>query len=155
MSERVKAALAQVLTRPPQYALEIGCGTQPFTDFTLIHLDWDGEALRRMHSKLRRLCADAGALPFSLNSLDLILIRHPDLAAHPISWQRALQHLAGYLRAGALLCTSCYEALEWDWISEWVDSLSLASIPISDALLPPVPLSGADRYIHLFRKVGF
>lgn len=150
MSERVKAALAQVLTQPPQYALEIGCGTQPFTDLTLIYLDWDGEALRRINPKLRRLCADASALPFPLSSLNLIVIRHPDIALHPTTWQRVFQQLADYLSEGGLLCTSLYEMSECDCLSAWVESL--ATISISDALLPPAPLSGADRYIRIFRK---
>lgn len=153
---RLRAALRALLPDPTavRWALDAGCGAFPtartleelFPAAVLLGIDRDPFALRGKPS-LRLIVGDVARLPLARSvRFDLILIRHPDVDRHRQVWQQACLLLPGWLRPGGRVLVSCYAAHEVEAVREMLRAGGALPVTLAGSL-PPVDLSGQDRYL--------
>ncbi len=149
--------------------LDIGCGAaqcatalqKRYPGALLYGVDYDIQALRTTPHAVKRIAADACALPFARCSarhsglFGLIIIRHPNVDRAPVAWQQVIRAAPAYLcdSPASRLMLTCYSASEADRVRGWLRELPLHSalITASEAGLAIPDRVGHDRFAFVCR----
>lgn len=103
------------------------------------------------------IAAEGQRLPLAqTTTVDLALIRHPNVNPGRVRWQQVLTALCNRLAPYGVLLVSCYTRLEWQTCRKLLHNGCLRLpetqiCPIPTKALPPVDLSGQDRYLLAVR----
>ncbi|MCS6872744.1 MAG: hypothetical protein NZ571_14960 [Anaerolineae bacterium] len=94
------------------------------------------------------LYADVRTIAFAPRAFDAILIRHPDVARAPQTWQTALRNSVRWLRQVGRLLITTYSLDELTQMCAFCASIAaLRALQLDERQLAPVPLSGRDRHV--------
>ncbi|MDW8299236.1 MAG: class I SAM-dependent methyltransferase [Anaerolineae bacterium] len=140
--------------------LDLGCGTCADAEVyfaagaeRVCGVDWDWLALKaaRHARRSKMLCllyADVRTIAFAPRAFDAILIRHPDVARAPQTWQTALRNSVRWLRQVGRLLITTYSLDELTQMRAFCASIAaLRALQLDERQLAPVPLSGRDRHV--------
>jgi SAM-dependent methyltransferase len=147
IAPRLREALAGL--PPPRTLLDLGCGDtfywqgyqSLFPGACCLGLDWAAEAMG--HNNYQKIQADARHLPFAQQSVDLILLQHPDLDRNRQSWGQAISEIGRVLATDGHLLAACYHWAEAEILYKWLAEAGFVDRMF--VLQAPVPLSGRHR----------
>lgn len=145
---RLEAALrALPIPDSSPYTLNLGCGAFP-EQANLggdgVHLGVDWERQTQLQAPFYFVQANAAHLPFKIK-FRLILLRHPNVAQHPQTWQSAVRQIPQWLAPRGVFLLSVYE---WGDYASLRAHLALTPLHIHS----PVPLDGSDRFLWFHRS---